>query len=95
LEFWFAGSPVEFLMFPSPPQPQEVVQHAGFDGVAQLGLDLEEAISRAEAFDALRWSLVFVVFEPEFNPHAGGGESVELGARISKSCQIVAQRRSI
>jgi len=59
---------------------QEVFLNARFDGAAQLGLDLEEAIRRTETLDALMRTLVVVVFDPEFDPLAGGVETVELGA---------------
>ncbi|HMH07805.1 MAG TPA: hypothetical protein VK579_14080 [Terriglobales bacterium] len=68
------------LRFAAQGQFQEVFLNARFDGGAQLGLDLEEAIRRAQAFDALMRPLVVVVFDPEFDPLAGGVEAVELGA---------------
>jgi hypothetical protein len=61
-------------------QLQEVLLNAGFHGAAQLRLDLEEAVRRTETFNALMRSLVVVVFDPEFDPLAGGVEAVELGA---------------
>jgi hypothetical protein len=67
------------LGFAAQRQFQEVLLNARFDGLTQLGLDLEEAIRRAKAFDALMRPLVVVVFDPEFDPLAGGVEAVELG----------------
>jgi hypothetical protein len=43
-----------------------------------LGLDLKEAIRRAQSFDALMRPLVVVVFNPEFDPLTGGVKAVEL-----------------
>lgn len=68
------------LGFAAQGQLQEVVLNARFDGFAQLGLDLEEAIRRAETFDALMRSFVVVVFDPEFDALAGRLEALELGA---------------
>jgi hypothetical protein len=59
-------------------QFQEVFLDASLDGFAQRRLDLEEAIGRADAFDALVRPLVVVIFNPEFDPFAGGVEAVEL-----------------
>jgi hypothetical protein len=59
---------------------QQVLFDPGLDGLAQLALDLEEAIGRAEPADALMRALVVVVFYPQFDPLAGGVEAVELGA---------------
>lgn len=61
-------------------QLQEVFLDAGFDGLAQRRLDLEEAVGRAEPFDALVRALVVVVTDPEFDPLLGRLEAVELGA---------------
>src|SRR6185312_7813184 len=47
-------------------QFQEVLFNAGLHGLAQLALDLKEAIRRAESFDALMRTLVVVIFNPEF-----------------------------
>ena len=68
------------LRFAAQGQLQEVVLNAGFDGLAQLRLNLEEAIRRTEAFNALMRPLVVIVFDPEFDPLPGGLEAVELGA---------------
>lgn len=61
-------------------QLQEVFLDASLDGFAQIMLDLEEAVRRAEALDALMRSLVVVILDPEFDALAGGVEAVELGA---------------
>ena len=68
------------LGFAAQGQLQEVFLDALFNGGAQLGLDLEEAIRRTQAFNALMRPLVVVVFDPEFDPLPGGVEAVELGA---------------
>jgi hypothetical protein len=59
---------------------QEVVLNAGLDGLAQGRLDLEEAIRRTQALDALVGPLVVVIFDPEFDPLPGVVEAAELGA---------------
>lgn len=59
---------------------QQVFFDACLDGLAQLGLDLKEAIGRAEAADALMRTLVVVVFDPGADALAGGVEAFELGA---------------
>jgi hypothetical protein len=61
-------------------QFQEVVLDAFFEGLAQLGLNGEEAVGRAESGDALVGPLVVVVFDPELDALAGGLEALELGA---------------
>ena len=61
-------------------QLQEIFLNAGLDGFAQFILDLEEAVGRAQAVNALMRSLVVIVFNPEFDSFAGGIEAVELGA---------------
>ena len=43
-------------------------------------MDFEEAVRRAQAFDALMRSLVVVILNPEFDPLASALEAVELGA---------------
>jgi hypothetical protein len=68
------------LGFAAQGQLQEIFLNALFNGGAQLGLDLEGAVRRTEAFNALMRSLVVVIFDPEFDPLAGGVETVELGA---------------
>ena len=68
------------LRFAAQRQLEEVFLNALFNGVAQLGLDFEEAIRRAETFNALMRPLVVVVFDPEFDPLTGGVKAVELGA---------------
>jgi hypothetical protein len=67
------------LGFAAQGQFQEVFLNAGLDGFAQLGLDLEEAVRRAHAFDALVGPLVVIVFDPEFDAFAGRLERIELG----------------
>jgi hypothetical protein len=59
---------------------QKVFLDAGFDGLAELSLDLEEAISGTQALNALVRALVVVIFDPEFDPFARLIEAVELGA---------------
>lgn len=68
------------LRFAAQGQLQKVFLNALFDGAPKLRLDLEEAVRRAEAFNALMRPLVVIVFDPEFDPLAGGVEAVELGA---------------
>lgn len=60
-------------------QLQQVFLNACFDGFAQLGLDLEEAVRRAKPFNALIGPLVVVVFDPELDPFSSRFETVELG----------------
>lgn len=59
---------------------QQVFLDAGLDGLAQGGLDLEEAIGRAKAADALVGALVVVVFDPEADAFTRRLEALELGA---------------
>ena len=59
---------------------QHVVANALFQGLAQLVLNLKEAIGRAQPADALVGPAVVVVLDPEANPLAGGLEVLELGA---------------
>ena len=68
------------LRFAAQGQLQEVLLNAGLDGLAEFGLDLEEAVSRAQSFDALIGPLVVVMFDPDFDAFAGGLERIELGA---------------
>jgi len=68
------------LRFATQGQFEEVFLDAGLDGFAQLGLDLKEAIRRAQAFYALVGPLVVIMFDPYFNPFAGSLEGIELGA---------------
>jgi hypothetical protein len=65
---------------PAQRQFQEVILDAGFEGLLEFGLDLEEAVGRTEAADALMGTAVVVVADPEFDPLAGGLETLELGA---------------
>jgi hypothetical protein len=59
---------------------QQVFLDAGLDGFAQLGGDLEEAIGRAQTFNALMRPLVIVIFDPVTNAFPGRLEAVELSA---------------
>jgi hypothetical protein len=68
------------LGFAAQGQFEKIFLDAGLDGFAQLGLDLEEAICRTEALDALVRPLVVVVFNPEFDPLARRLKALELGA---------------
>ena len=67
------------LRFAAQGQLQQVFLNALLDGAAELRLDLEEAVCWAEAVNALMRPLVVIVFDPEFDPFAGGVETVELG----------------
>ena len=67
------------LGFAAQGQLQQVLLDAGFDGLAQFRLDLEEPVGRTETFDPLVGPLVVVVFDPEFDPFTGRLEAVELG----------------
>jgi hypothetical protein len=58
---------------------EEVFLHPGFERLAQLRLDLEEPVGRAQALDALMRALVVVILDPELDALAGGLERVELG----------------
>ncbi|HXA44964.1 MAG TPA: hypothetical protein VNZ25_05620 [Candidatus Angelobacter sp.] len=42
-------------------------------------MDLEEAVSRTQAVDALVGPLVVVIFNPQLDPLPSGVEAVELG----------------
>lgn len=68
------------LRFAAQRQFQEVFLNAGLDGFAQFGLDLKEAVGRAQAIDALVGPLMVVMFDPEFDPLACRLEAVELGS---------------
>jgi hypothetical protein len=68
------------LRFAAPGQFEEVFLNAGLDGFAQRGWDLEEAVRRAQAFNALMGPLVVVMFNPDFDPFAGGFKGIKLGA---------------
>ena len=59
---------------------QQVFLDASLDGLAQLGLDLKEAIGGTQAADTLVRALVVVVFDPDFDALAGGVETFELRA---------------
>jgi hypothetical protein len=59
---------------------EEIFLDAFLDGVAQLRGDLEEAIGRAQTFDALMRPLVIVIFDPVTDAFASRLEAVELGS---------------
>jgi hypothetical protein len=67
------------LRFAAQGQFKEVVLNAGLNGLAEFGLDLKEAVGRAQSLDTLVGPLMVVMFDPEFDPLAGGLEAVELG----------------
>jgi hypothetical protein len=46
---------------------QEIVFDSRLEGLAQFGLDFEEAIARAQPADALIGPLVIIIFEPQLN----------------------------
>ena len=68
------------LGFTAQGQFQQIFLDPGLDGLAQGRLDLEEAVRRAEALNALVRPLVVVIFDPEFDPFPSRLEAVELGA---------------
>ena len=68
------------LRFAAQSQLKQVFSNTLFDGLTQLRLDLEKAVGRAKAFDALVRPLVVVVFNPELDAFPGGVEALELGA---------------
>jgi hypothetical protein len=68
------------LRFAAQGQLQEIFLDAGFDGLAQLRLNLEETVGRAQSFNALVGPLVIVVLDPELDAVAGRFEAVELRA---------------
>jgi len=68
------------LRFAAQGQLQQVLLDAAFDGLAQLRLDLKEAIGRTQAFNALVGALMVVMLDPEFDPFPGRLEGIELGA---------------
>lgn len=59
---------------------ERVFADALLDGLAQLVLDLEEAVRRAQAANALMRALVIVMLDPQADALAGLLEVVELGA---------------
>ena len=61
-------------------QFQEVGLDARLDGFAQLGLNGEKAVRRAEAGQPLVRPLVVVIFDPELDALAGGLKALELSA---------------
>jgi len=67
------------LGFAAEGQFQEVLLDARLDGLAQLGLDLKEAVGRTESVNPLVGPLVIIILDPEFDPFAGRVEAVELG----------------
>jgi len=58
---------------------QQVLLYSGFDGLAQLRGDFEEAIGRAESLDALVRTLMVIIFDPELDSFASGVEVLKLG----------------
>lgn len=59
---------------------ERVFADALLDGLAQLVLDFEEAVRRAQAANALMGALVVVMLDPQADALAGLLEVVELGA---------------
>ena len=59
---------------------QQVFLDAHLDGFAQLRGDLEEAIGRAQTFNALMRPLVVVIFDPVTDAFPGRLEAVELSS---------------
>jgi len=59
---------------------QQVFLDAGLDGLAQLGLDLEEAIGGTQSADALVGAFVVIILDPDFDAFARGIETFELRA---------------
>lgn len=59
---------------------EQVVLDARLDGLAQLGLDLEEPVRRTQPADALMRALVVVIFDPELDALAGRVKGLELRA---------------
>jgi hypothetical protein len=59
---------------------EDVFADAFLDGLAQIVLDLKEAVRRAQAADALMRALVVVMLDPQADALAGLLEVVELGA---------------
>jgi hypothetical protein len=68
------------LGFAAQGQLQKIFLDASLHRLAQLGLDLEEAVSRTQSINALVGPLVIVIFNPQLDPLPGGVEAVELGA---------------
>ena len=68
------------LRFAAQGQFEQVLLNALFDSLAQLRLDLEEAVGGAQSFDALVGPLVVVMFDPELDAFPRRLEAVELGA---------------
>jgi hypothetical protein len=59
---------------------QEVLFDPRFHGLAQLGLDFEKAVRRAQAADPLVGPLMVIVLDPEFDALARVLEGIELRA---------------
>jgi hypothetical protein len=68
------------LGFTTQGQFQKVFLDAGRESLAQLRLDLEEAVGRAHTLDALVRPLEVVMFNPKLDALTGRLEGVELGA---------------
>lgn len=67
------------LWFATQGQLQKIFLDAGLNGFTEFRLDLEKAIRRAQAFNALVGPLVVIMFDPEFDAFAGRLEGIELG----------------
>lgn len=67
------------LGFAAQGQLQKIFLNAGLDGLAQFGLDLEEAVGGTKALDALVGAAMVVMFDPEFDAFTGRLEGIELG----------------
>jgi peptidoglycan/xylan/chitin deacetylase (PgdA/CDA1 family) len=71
---------IKWIHRPAPErQFQGVLLHAALQSLLQLVGDLEKAIRRAQAADALVGAFVVVIFDPESTPLHRLFEAVELG----------------
>jgi len=68
------------LRFAAQRQLQKVLLNAGFKGLAQLGLNGEEAVRGTDPVETLMRSPMVVILDPEFDPFPGVLEAGELGA---------------
>lgn len=59
---------------------EQIVLDPRFEGLAQLGLDFEETVRRAQSADALMRPFVVVILDPEFDARAGVLEGIKLRA---------------
>jgi hypothetical protein len=64
--------------FPAQGHLQEIIFDPRFEGLAQVGLDFEETIRRAQPADALMRPFVIVIFDPDLNALARIFERVKL-----------------